>query len=95
MKKIAILGSTGSIGTQALDVIKQHPDLFEARVLTAGSNVDLLIKQAREFVPDVVVIADDSKYDIATKALADLPIKVYTGSEALCQVVERDRKSVV
>ena len=95
MKKIAILGSTGSIGTQALDVIKQHPDLFEARVLTAGSNVDLLIKQAREFVPDVVVIADESKYDIATKALADLPIKVYTGSEALCQVVESDNVDIV
>lgn len=95
MKKIAILGSTGSIGTQALDVIKQHPDLFEARVLTAGSNVDLLIKQAREFMPDVVVIADESKYDIATKALADLPIKVYTGSEALCQVVESDNVDIV
>lgn len=95
MKKIAILGSTGSIGTQALDVIKQHPDLFEACVLTAGSNVDLLIKQAREFVPDVVVIADESKYDIATEALADLPIKVYTGSEALCQVVESDNVDIV
>lgn len=95
MKKIAILGSTGSIGTQALDVIKQHPEQFEARVLTAGSNVDLLVKQAREFVPDAVVIADESKYDTARKALEDLPIKVYTGSEALCQVVESDNVDIV
>lgn len=95
MKKIAILGSTGSIGTQTLDVIKQHPKQFEARVLTAGSNVDLLVKQAREFVPDAVVIADESKYDTACKALEDLPIKVYTGSEALCQVVESDNVDIV
>lgn len=95
MKKIAILGSTGSIGTQALDVIKQHPEQFEARVLTAGSNVDLLVKQAREFVPDAVVIADESKYDTACKSLEDLPIKVYTGSEALCQVVESDNVDIV
>ena len=63
MKHIAILGSTGSIGTQALDVIKQHPDHFEARVLTAGNNAELLIKQAREFQPDIVVIANESKYN--------------------------------
>ena len=95
MKKIAILGSTGSIGTQALDVIKQHPDQFEARVLTAGSNAELLIAQARAFVPDAVVIANESKYDQVKEALADLPIKVYTGAEAICQVVQSDEVDVV
>ena len=95
MKRIAILGSTGSIGTQALDVIRQHPDLFEATVLTAGTNVKLLIDQAREFRPDAVVIADESQYDTLRDALADLPVKVYAGSEALCQVVEGDSIDIV
>ena len=95
MKKIAILGSTGSIGTQALGVIKQHPDQFEARVLTAGSNAELLIAQARAFVPDAVVIANESKYDQVKEALADLPIKVYTGAEAICQVVQSDEVDIV
>lgn len=95
MKRIAILGSTGSIGTQALDVIRQHPDLFEATVLTAGMNVKLLIDQAREFRPDAVVIADESQYDTLRDALADLPVKVYAGSEALCQVVEGDSIDIV
>ncbi len=95
MKRIAILGSTGSIGTQALDVIRQHPDLFEATVLTAGRNVKLLIDQAREFSPDAVVIADESQYDTLRDALADLPIKVYAGNEAICQVVEGDKIDIV
>ncbi len=95
MKRIAILGSTGSIGTQALDVIRQHPDLFEATVLTAGRNVKLLIDQAREFSPDAVVIADESQYDTLRDALADLPIKVYAGNEAICQVVEGDNIDIV
>ena len=86
-RKICILGSTGSIGTQALDVIRAHSDLFEAYVLTAGSNADLLVKQAREFEPCAVVIADESQYDKVSDALSDLPIQVYAGSEALCQVV--------
>lgn len=90
MKQIAILGSTGSIGTQALDVIRQHPDRFEARVLTAGSNAELLVEQAREFHPDAVVIADESKYQAVSEALADLPVKVYAGADALCQVVLSD-----
>lgn len=88
MKHIAILGSTGSIGTQALDVIRQHADCFEAHTLTAGRNVQLLIKQAREFKPDTVVIADEKGYETVREALADLPIKVYTGSEAICQAVQ-------
>lgn len=87
-KKIAILGSTGSIGTQALDVIRQHNDRFEAYVLTAGSNAALLIEQALEFCPDSVVIADETKYEQVRDALSSLPIKVYTGEEALCGVVE-------
>lgn len=95
MKKIAVLGSTGSIGTQALDVIKQHPDQFEARVLTAGSNASLLIEQARAFVPDVVVIANEEKYEEVKEALTDLPIKVYTGAKALCQVVQSSEIDVV
>ena len=95
MKRIAILGSTGSIGTQALDVIRQHPSEFEARVLTAGSNWELLVKQAREFHPDAVVIANESHYDAVCEALADLPIKVYTGSNALCQVVASDSIDLV
>lgn len=94
-KKIAILGSTGSIGTQALDVISQHPDLFEARVLTAGRRADLLIDQARRFLPDAVVIADESQYHYVQEALADLPVKVYAGEEALCQVVESNQIDMV
>lgn len=94
-KKIAILGSTGSIGTQALDVISQHPDLFEAPVLTAGRRADLLIDQARRFLPDAVVIADESQYHYVQEALADLPVKVYAGEEALCQVVESNQIDMV
>ena len=86
-RKICILGSTGSIGTQALEVISHHSDQFEAYVLTAGSNADLLIKQARQFNPCTVVIADETRYDLVSQALSDLPIQVYTGSDALCQVV--------
>lgn len=95
MKRIAILGSTGSIGTQALDVIKQHPDQFQAHTLTAGSNAELLIKQAREFKPDTVVIANEDKYATVSQALSDLPIKVYAGPEALCQVVESTQIDMV
>lgn len=86
-RKICILGSTGSIGTQALEVIDAHDDLFEAYVLTAGNNADLLIKQARKFLPCAVVIADESKYTQVCEALANLPIQVYAGSDAICQVV--------
>ncbi|MBQ0020760.1 MAG: 1-deoxy-D-xylulose-5-phosphate reductoisomerase [Bacteroidales bacterium] len=87
-KKIAILGSTGSIGTQALQVIAEHSDLFEARVLTAGRNADSLIEQARRFLPQCVVIADESKYEYVSQALADTDVQVYAGADALCQVVE-------
>ena len=87
-RKIAILGSTGSIGTQALQVIDEHPDLYEAYVLTANNKVEKLIEQARKFLPDAVVIANEEKYGQLKDALADLPIKVYAGTEALCQIVD-------
>ena len=87
-KRIAILGSTGSIGTQALEVIAEHPDLYEAYALTANNRVELLIEQARRFMPDAVVIANETKYEQLKEALADLPIKVYAGADALCEVVE-------
>lgn len=86
-KQIAILGSTGSIGTQALQVIEEHPDLYEAYVLTANNRVEELIAQARKFQPEAVVIANEEKYLQLKEALADLPIKVYAGEEALCQIV--------
>ncbi|MBQ5694186.1 MAG: 1-deoxy-D-xylulose-5-phosphate reductoisomerase [Bacteroidaceae bacterium] len=94
-RKICILGSTGSIGTQALQVIEEHGDLFEAYVLTAGNNADLLIQQARKFIPCAVVIADESKYDHVRTAQSDLPIQVYAGSEALCQVVTMEPVDMV
>lgn len=87
-KQIAILGSTGSIGTQALQVIEEHPDLYEAYALTANNRVDLLIEQARKFMPEAVVIANEEKYLPLKEALSDLPIKVYAGADALCQIVE-------
>lgn len=95
MKKICILGSTGSIGTQALDVIRQHKDIFEAHTLTAGNNADLLIQQAREFMPDTVVIANESQYEYVAQELSALPIKVFTGAEALCNVVANAHIDVV
>lgn len=94
-KRICILGSTGSIGTQALNVIGQHSDLYEAYVLTAYNNADLLIAQARKYNPEAVVIAKESNYEKVKDGLADLPIKVYTGADALCQVVQDDHVDIV
>lgn len=91
MKKqqICILGSTGSIGTQALDVIEQHSDRYEAYCLTANNRVDELAAQARKFNPAAVVIANEAHYDRLKQLLADMPdIKVYAGADALCQIVE-------
>lgn len=95
MKRIAILGSTGSIGTQTLDIVREHPDLYEAYALTAHSSVELLIAQAREFQPEVVVIADETHYPALRDALEDLPIKVFAGDEALCDVVRMSDVDVV
>jgi len=94
-KKIAILGSTGSIGTQALDIIQANPDRYEAYVLTANRQADLLIEQARKFQPAQVVIADESKYHQVSEALADLPIQVYAGQDALCQVAANGEVDIV
>ncbi len=87
-KHIALLGSTGSIGTQAIDVIENHPDEFKLEVLTANKNADLLIQQAIKFIPNSVVIADENKYNQVTDALKKYPIKVYTGNKAIAQIVE-------
>ena len=94
-KQIAILGSTGSIGTQALQVIEEHPDLYEVYAITANNRVDKLIEQARKFQPEAVVIANEDKYQQLKDALADLPIKVYAGAEALCEIVESGPVNIV
>ncbi|MRX46842.1 1-deoxy-D-xylulose-5-phosphate reductoisomerase [Pedobacter puniceum] len=95
MKHIAILGSTGSIGTQALDVIKANPTLFKAEVLTAQSNASLLIEQALLFQPQLVVIADESKYPEVKKALAHTNIEVKAGHDALCEAVVLPQLNIV
>ncbi len=87
-KGVAILGSTGSIGTQALEVIAAYPDYFDLQVITAQSNADLLIQQAKQFQPNAVVIADEQLVEKVKTALQDEDIHVFAGNEALCQVVE-------
>jgi 1-deoxy-D-xylulose-5-phosphate reductoisomerase len=94
-KNIAILGSTGSIGTQALEVIEANPSLFEVYALTAGNNVDLLISQARRFLPEMAVIANEQLYSRLKEALADLPVKVFAGDEAIAQVAEMEAVDIV
>ena len=94
-KQIVILGSTGSIGTQALKVIEEHPDLYEAYALTANNQVELLAEQARKFMPAAVVIANEAKYLQLKEMLADLPIQVYAGVDALCEIVEAKSIDVV
>ena len=94
-KRIAILGSTGSIGTQALEVIEQNPEKFEIEVLTANNNVDLLIAQAKKFQPNVVVIANPEKYEYVSGALQNEDIKVFAGADALNQVVQMDTVDLV
>lgn len=89
------MGSTGSIGTQALQVIEEHPDLYEAYVLTANNRVNELIAQARKFMPEAVVIANDTKYAQLKDALSDLPIKVYAGSDAISQIVKDESIDIV
>ncbi len=94
-KKIAILGSTGSIGTQALEVIRANPDEFVVEVLTGNDNADLLIKQAIEFNPNTVVIADESKYKYVKEALQKQDIKVFAGNKAIAEVVQMDSIELV
>ncbi len=94
-KQIAILGSTGSIGTQALEVITEHPNLFEVEVLTANNNSTLLIEQAKRYKPNTVVITNEDKYQEVNDALFDLGIKVFAGAQSLEEVVEGDNIDVV
>ncbi|HPI80296.1 MAG TPA: 1-deoxy-D-xylulose-5-phosphate reductoisomerase, partial [Cyclobacteriaceae bacterium] len=94
-KHIAILGSTGSIGTQALEVIAAHPDFFEVEVLTAQNNAGLLIEQAMQFKPNAVVIVNESQYDKVNDSLAPAGIKVYAGKNALASVVQMDTIDLV
>ena len=89
-RQLAILGSTGSIGTQALEVLSEHSDLFEVYALTANNQVDLLINQARKYMPEVVVIANERKYPELKEALEDLPIKVWAGADAIAQMVQSE-----
>ena len=95
MKQIAILGSTGSIGTQTLDVVRQHPDAFSVYALSAHRSIDLLIKQALEFNPAVVCIADETYYRPLCEALSDLPIRVLAGEKALAEMVTMPAIDVV
>lgn len=95
MKRLAILGSTGSIGTQALEVVAAHPDLFEVEILSAHSNTTLLIEQAKKFKPNAVVITDETKYEVVKNALASMPVKVFSGANALNEVVQWDSVDLV
>ena len=95
MKRLAILGSTGSIGTQALEVVASHPEMFEVEVLSAHSNASLLVHQAQKFKPNAVVVTDESKYQVVKEALSSLPVKVFSGTEALNDVVQWDNIDTV
>lgn len=94
-KKISILGSTGSIGTQALEVIEAHPDHFILEAITANENADLLIRQAMKYKPNLVVIANEDKYQQVFDALDQLDIKVYAGESAICHAAELEEVDVV
>jgi len=94
-KRIAILGSTGSIGTQALEVISAHSDAFEVEILAAGNNAELLIKQSLKYLPNAVVIGNEDHYEIVRDSLSNQPVKVYCGADALAQVVGFDSVDVV
>lgn len=94
-RKIAVLGSTGSIGTQALDVISRHPERFEAYALVANNRVDKLEEQARRFLPEVVVVGNEARYAELKEALSDLPVKVWAGSDAVEQVVSDSEIDIV
>lgn len=94
-KRIAILGSTGSIGIQALDIIRNNPERFCAEVLTAGNNVELLLRQAREFHPNMVVVANEAHYPWLCDALEGSGIKVFAGNDSIAQLVESDEVDMV
>jgi 1-deoxy-D-xylulose-5-phosphate reductoisomerase len=94
-KHLAILGSTGSIGTQTLEVLEKNPDHFKLEILTARDNADVLIAQSRKFLPNHVVITNEDKYDYVSQKLSDLPVKVYAGTDALEQIVEMDSVDII
>ncbi|MBR4756637.1 MAG: 1-deoxy-D-xylulose-5-phosphate reductoisomerase, partial [Bacteroidales bacterium] len=94
-RRIAILGSTGSIGRQTLDVIREHPDLFEVELLTCNSSFMTLAAQAREFDANNVVICDETKYKALDDALAGSDSKVFTGIKSVCDLVASDRVDIV
>ena len=94
-KRIAILGSTGSIGRQALDVIERNPDRFSVEVLTAYNNTELLIDQAVKFLPDMVVIGNEEKYNLVREALKKYPVKVFAGSKSLEEVAGMENTDMV
>ena len=95
IKNIAVLGSTGSIGTQALDIVAENPHRFKVNLLAAGSNVDRLIEQCRKFRPSMAVIADESKYALLRSELAPLGIETAGGASALADAMGRDDFSTV
>ena len=95
IKKIAILGSTGSIGTQALEIIKDYPELYQVEVLIANNNVDLLIQQAIGFEPNMVVIADESKYLYLKESLKNYPVKVFSGNNSISQTIATESVDIV
>src|SRR4051812_4136220 len=94
-KNIAILGSTGSIGKQALDVIRQQNEKFTVEVLTSFNNWELLVKQAREFIPNAIVIGDERHVVEVKNALSDLPVKVFSGPAAIAEIVQMDTIDMV
>lgn len=94
-KNLAILGSTGSIGTQALDVVRSYPDLFNVEVLTAQSNFDLLISQAIEFSPNAVVIGNENFYSKVVESLKKYPVKVFAGQNSIAQIVEMEEIDLI
>ena len=95
MKRIAILGSTGSIGTQTLEIVSKHPDRFQIEVLTANNNIDLLVEQTIKYQPDSVVIANEANYRILEKALKDYPVKVFAGQDAIWQIVSSSTIDII
>lgn len=94
-KRLAILGSTGSIGTQALEVVDAHPELFSVEILSAHSNADLLTEQAVKYKPNAIVVTDDAQYEKVKKALDHTDVKVFAGAQALCEVVQWDSVDMV
>lgn len=94
-RQLSILGSTGSIGRQTLEVVSEHPELFEIYALTANNSAELLIRQARQFLPDTVVIGNEGHYEMVRDALKDLPVKVFAGAEAICHVASAEPVDMV